>query len=110
MEANLKENVWELGVLRSMGVTHRQLHNLTLREQSLNIVAATLTGYGCGHLMGTTSSLMLCAFDEIQFVFNFNWPMLITLLLFSLSIVWVSTQVCMAQLKAKNISSILKGI
>lgn len=48
LKANIKDSMWELGLLRSMGCTRRQITRVMIYELIANTCAAMFFGYAVG--------------------------------------------------------------
>jgi ABC-type antimicrobial peptide transport system permease subunit len=51
LTANIKDSMWELGVLRSMGLTRRQITRVMIYELVSNTLSAMTIGYTSGILV-----------------------------------------------------------
>lgn len=109
LSANIKDSMWELGVLRSMGTTRSQITRVMVHEMVSNTISAMILGYSSGILI----SLLSIA----QFHIIVELPISIELPLTTMAIVGVSALVSLffgakygtSILYQKNIASILKG-
>ena len=51
IEANLKDTQQQIGVLRSIGMTKKDIERMTLEEATSNIIAATIIGFFTGYFL-----------------------------------------------------------
>jgi ABC-type lipoprotein release transport system permease subunit len=51
IQANLRDNRWQLGVLRSIGLNKDNLKSITLIEASANICSSAVIGFFTGYLL-----------------------------------------------------------
>lgn len=110
IDANLNDNIYQIGVLRSMGVTKKDVLTITQIEASANILAATILGFFTGYAQGIISVTMLNTIFEIPVDRRVNWPKLGFLIGISFIIVHFGTRLSVSLVNRKKISSILKGI
>lgn len=55
ISANIKDSMWELGVLRSMGCTRAQITRVMVYELIANTASAMTLGFGCGVIVSCLS-------------------------------------------------------
>ena len=55
ISANIKDSMWELGVLRSMGCTRSQITRVMVYELVSNTLSAMTLGYGAGIIVSCLS-------------------------------------------------------
>jgi len=55
VSANISDSMWELGVLRSMGCTRRQITSIIVYELISTTMAAITLGYICGIIVSVLS-------------------------------------------------------
>jgi ABC-type antimicrobial peptide transport system permease subunit len=51
LSANIKDSMWELGVLRSMGCTRTQINKVMTYELISNTMSAIVLGYSSGAIV-----------------------------------------------------------
>lgn len=107
--ANVKESMWELGVLRSMGLTNNQITRVMMFEMIGSIMSACAIGYVAGIFVSLLSVAQFHLFVELPMSFSLPLrPFVVTGVVATLSYLfgaYFGTNL----LKNKNISSILKG-
>lgn len=54
ISTNIRDSMWELGVLRSMGVNRGQIMRITVYESIANTVSAIVVGMICGMLVSAS--------------------------------------------------------
>ena len=68
---NIKDNIWEYGVLRSMGVTKAQGKRIYMYEAFLVIFAAGILGTIIGLIVSVLVTIQFNVFLEQPFTLNF---------------------------------------
>lgn len=109
IQANLEDNKYQLGVLRSIGLNKSHIHTLTMTEASVNILSATIIGFFTGYVMAIVSLKMISACFELPMSYSLDWIILFWLLAVSFSIVVGGTRLCVDYINKKSIYGILKG-
>ena len=109
LSANIKDSMWELGVLRSMGCTRAQITRVMIYELIANTLSAMTLGYISGVVVSCIAIAQFYTFAEL--------PIRVSLPLYTFVIVGISAFISLvvgAKLGTKvlflrNIASILKG-
>ena len=57
VEGNLRDNQWQIGVLRAMGMRQSDIQQVTFLEASSNIIGAGLLGFAAGYIASLISVL-----------------------------------------------------
>ena len=96
-------------MLRSIGMTKKDIESITLHEATVNILSATIIGFFTGYILAMISMLMLTSVWEIPIVFEINWLILFWLIIVTFTIVIIGTKICIYSVNKMRISSILKG-
>ena len=65
IQESLESSKWQIGVLRSMGMTKKQVSLLTLIEFACNILSATLIGFAAGYLLGVVTLQSIFLLQEV---------------------------------------------
>ena len=64
---NVRQNIWEYGVLRSMGVTREQGKRIYMYEAFVVVSTAAILGILVGIIIASTLTAQLCLFAETPF-------------------------------------------
>lgn len=76
---NIRDNVWEYGVLRSMGVTKAEGTRIFMYEAFLVIISAAIIGLAIGTIVACLVTAQFYMFLELPFSLQF--PMLLVMIL-----------------------------
>ncbi|KAF2072454.1 hypothetical protein CYY_006230 [Polysphondylium violaceum] len=107
--ANIHENSWEFGVLRSIGLTSFQVTRVYIYEALVLIFSSMILGLCIGLGIALTLTLQFDLFTELPFSFEFPYIMFIGVLISSIFIaIFVSYQ-SSKEYRERMIASVLKG-
>jgi len=67
----IRENVWEYGVLRSLGITQKQIFRICIYEMMSVVISSTLSGLFVGGITSVSFVAQLSLFAEMPFSFSF---------------------------------------
>ena len=73
MSHNVNETSWEFGVLRSIGLTKRQVMRLYLYEAYIVVICAAIFGVIVGFLTASAIAVQFYSFIELPIVLKFPW-------------------------------------
>jgi len=107
--ANVNENSWEFGVLRSLGLTSPQVIRVYIYEALAIIIASVFLGSAIGILVSITLTLQLDLFTELPFWFEFPYVLFFGVLLMSVGVAVAGSYFPATRFKGKAISAVLKG-
>lgn len=107
--ANVNENSWEFGVLRSLGLTSTQVIRVYVYEALAIIIASVFLGSTIGILVSITLTLQLDLFTELPFWFEFPSVLFFGVLLMSVGVAVAGSYFPASRFKGKAISAVLKG-
>jgi len=65
LSANIKDSMWELGVLRSMGCTRGQITRVMIYELIANTLSAVTLGYISGVVVSCLAIAQFYTFSEL---------------------------------------------
>ncbi|KAN0018407.1 hypothetical protein ACTFIU_011023 [Dictyostelium citrinum] len=107
--ANIHENSWEFGVLRSIGLTSFQVTRIYIYEALVLIFSSMILGLAIGLGIALTLTLQFDLFTELPFSFEFPYFWFIGVLIMSIGIaIFVSYQAS-KEYRTREIASVLKG-
>lgn len=73
--ANVRENSWQFGVLRALGLTARQVVKMYIYEALAITISGSLLGTAVGILVALTLTLEFNLFLELPFYFDFPYTL-----------------------------------
>ena len=108
-DANVRFNGWEVGVIRSLGVTTSQVIRIYVYEA----IAVVFTAVGLGTIVGILVSVVLTLqfglFLELPFVLYFPWVLFLIVLILSLALAVIGAYVPAEQYAKRTISTVIRG-
>eukprot|EP01090_Pellita_catalonica_P004754 TRINITY_DN14551_c0_g1_i1.p1 TRINITY_DN14551_c0_g1~~TRINITY_DN14551_c0_g1_i1.p1 ORF type:complete len:444 (-),score=74.69 TRINITY_DN14551_c0_g1_i1:87-1376(-) len=108
--SNVKENSWEYGVLRSLGLTRFQVVRVYVYEALILVVTSIFFGSTIGVLIAITLTLQFNLFSELPFEFDFPWGLFFMITSMALLLAVLGSY-CPARRQGKKpISFVLKGL
>jgi ABC-type antimicrobial peptide transport system permease subunit len=106
---NIKDNIWEYGVLRSMGVTKAQGKRIFMYEAFLVIVTAGVLGILIGIIVACLVTAQFNMFLELPFRLEFPTFLVSLLCLVALTTTYMAVHYPMAAVNKSTISKVLRG-
>jgi ABC-type antimicrobial peptide transport system permease subunit len=106
---NVKDNIWEYGVLRSMGFTKSQGQRLYMYEAFFTVIAASMCGVLIGVLTSTLVTAQFYLFLELPLVVQVPWILAGTVLTVSFSTTYFAVLIPIADVNKRRIASVLKS-
>ena len=107
--SNIKENMWEFGVLRAIGLRKAQLTRIYLYEALIVFISSALLGLLVGFVLATTLSLQFNIFIELPLTIEFPFLLVSSMLLLGILITVLGTIIPLRAVnKNRTISGILK--
>lgn len=107
--ANIKDSMWDLGVLRSMGSTKEQITRILCFEMISNTLSAMTLGYGSGILVSVLSIAQFYILVELPLSITFPKRNMLILGVGAIFSMIIGAKYGTSAFQRKNISSILKG-
>lgn len=109
VSANISDSMWELGVLRSMGCTRRQITSVIVYELIATTMAAITLGYVCGIIVSVLSVAIFHIIVELPMKLELPVAALFQIFVFAIASMIIGARYGTAILFKKNIAGILKG-
>lgn len=106
---NIKDNIWEFGVLRSMGVTKAQGKRIYMYEAFLVITASGILGTIIGLIVSVLVTIQFNVFLEQPFVLNFPSYFVVSLIGVALTTTYFAVSIPMGQVNRNTIAKTLKS-
>ena len=107
--SNIRENMWELGVLRAIGLRKAQLARIYLYESLAVTLTAAILGLVVGFILALTLSLQFNIFLELPFFVEFPYLLVSVMLFMALLITVIGTMIPIIDINKMSITSVLKA-
>lgn len=108
--ANIKENSWEFGVLRAVGLSKDQIQSVYMIESCSLIISSGVLGTIIGIVVAVTLTLQFLMFTELPFTFIFPYRMFLFTFLSGIVISAGASYSALRDFKDKPIATIVKGL
>jgi len=108
--ANVRENAWEFGVLRAIGLTAAQAIRVYIYEALCVIISSVFLGYCIGEIVAITLTLQTDLFSEMPFKMEFPFLLFFGIVGMSMIVAVVGSLIPAYALKNKKIAQALKNI
>mmetsp|Transcript_45905 Transcript_45905/g.33658 ORF Transcript_45905/g.33658 Transcript_45905/m.33658 type:complete len:197 (-) Transcript_45905:40-630(-) len=106
---NIKENVWELGVLRAVGLSQKQSQRIFMYEAFAVILTAVLLGLLIGLAVAIALTAQFYMFIELPFKLAFPLGLFLLMVVMVLVTTFLSVYLPVKEISRKRIAVILKG-
>lgn len=106
---NIKDNIWEYGVLRSMGVTKAEGRRIFMYEAFLVIIAAGILGILIGIVVACLVTAQFNMFLELPFVLDFPTWLVVVLCTVALTTTFLAVHYPVTSVNKSTIAKILKS-
>ncbi|CAD8092165.1 unnamed protein product [Paramecium primaurelia] len=107
--SNVRNNCWEIGILRSIGLQEVQIQKVFIYEAVSLIVSSGFLGSLVGFTTASTFAMQIATFSESHFKLAFPLYTFLFTFLGGVLIALTSSYLAVRQLKNKEIASILKN-
>ena len=107
---NIKENVWEYGCLRAMGLTCWQGMMASMYEQYSVIVASMVLGLVTGIILSVMCTAQFYLFLELPMIFKFPFELVLTMMTLAMFTTFFAVYLPIRKLNKCKISRIVKGL
>jgi len=109
-EANVRDNLWEFGVLRALGLTAQQLIRVFFYEAMAMILASITLGTAIGVTIAAVLTLQQNLFTEMPFRLVFPGGLFAIVISMSLGVAGLGAYLPVREMLRCSISQVLKGI
>lgn len=106
---NIKENIWEYGCLRAVGLTRAQGLRMFLYEQYAVVLAAILIGLVVGLFLALLVSSQLFVLMEFPFELAFPWGYTTAMILLAVSTTFYAVYAPVSTVNKQRIAQTIKG-
>ena len=107
--SNIRENMWEFGVLRAIGIKKHQIIRIYLYESLAVTLTACILGLIIGFLLALTLSMQFNLFLELPFFIAFPYELTFTMLGLAIITTIIGTVIPLNNVNNQTIASILKA-
>lgn len=107
--SNIKENSWEFGVLRAIGLSAAQVTRVYIYEALCIIISALILGSATGLGIALTLTLQFNLFTEMPFQFDFPYFLFASVTIMSIFIAIGGSYLASRDIKKIQIAQVLKG-
>jgi ABC-type antimicrobial peptide transport system permease subunit len=108
--ANITDNVWEVGVLRALGITKSNLIRIYIYESLSMMFAAGIIGFIVGYFSSFAMAAQFASFAELPFEMTVSVGVLLFVFGCSTMISMVAPYMAAQGVLKKQIASIVKGL
>lgn len=109
LSANIKDSMWELGVLRSMGCTRSQITRIMIYELISNVLSAITLGYASGIVVSCLAIAQFYVTVELPIKINLPYETMGIVGFCAVASLLLGAKYGTSALFSRNIASILKG-
>ena len=106
---NIRENISEYGIMRSIGVNKSQSVRIYLYEAAVIIIASTIVGTILGIIISSSIIFQFDIFFELPFTFNFPFKVYFILILFGIFLGLLGSYYPIYDVNKINLVKIMKG-
>ncbi|CDW88470.1 permease-like protein [Stylonychia lemnae] len=119
ISSNIRDDEWELGVLRAMGMRKTEIQKITSYEYTANILTPTFLGIIIGAICASTMSTLFLAIAELPFklmvkfdesYFQISFTSIIVMIVCAVLTIIIGTAIGSRVINRKSISQVLKGL
>ena len=107
--SNVNDNAWQFGVLRSIGLTVRQLQVAYIYEGLCLVLSSLILGTFVGIVMAITLSLQFNVFIELPFVFRFPTVLFVVMAVCSLLSAVIGAYLPSRMLAKQVVAEVIRG-
>jgi len=107
--SNIKENLWEFGVIRAIGLTKEQTKRVFMYEAFAVIFGALTLGIIVGLTVAFTLTAQFYLFIELPFKLSFPTILFVTMILMSLITTYFAVLIPVRDVNQKRIATVIKG-
>lgn len=109
LSANIKDSMWELGVLRSMGCTRSQITRVMVYELISNVLSAITLGYASGIVVSCLAIAQFYVTVELPIKVYLPYETMGVVFFCAIGSLLFGAKYGTSALFSRNIASILKG-
>eukprot|EP00347_Sterkiella_histriomuscorum_P012753 403367353 len=110
ISSNIRDDEWELGVLRAIGLKKNDIMKLTLYESIAGILSSTFLGFVIGVISATAMTALFMAIVELPFKLLLSYSSIMLMIGMTVVTITLGTYMGVKQINGKSITSALKGL
>jgi ABC-type lipoprotein release transport system permease subunit len=110
VDSNVRYNGWEVGVLRSIGISSNQIVRIYIYEAISVVLSAITLGTIVGIVVAIVLTLQFNLFLELPFVFYFPLPLFLVVFFLSIILSVLGAFIPANQFARKTISNVIRGM
>lgn len=107
---NIKENVWEYGCLRAIGINKNQGMRVFMYEQYNVIVCSLLLGTGVGFILASICTAQFFLFLEFPFRLEFPADLLLVMICMALLTTFFAVCIPVKRVNRDKVATTIKGL
>lgn len=107
--ANVRENSWQLGVMRAVGLTKFSVAKIFIYEALSIVISCAVLGVILGVVTAVTLTLQSNLFSEMQFMLEFPTTLFSVTVVLSLVLATLGSYFPITEFNRASISTALKG-
>ena len=107
--SNIRENITNYGIMRSIGVTKNQSLRIYLYEAATIILGSIITGTIIGIIISCSLILQFDIFLELPFIFHFPFKLYIILIIVGLTLGMLGSYYPIHEVNSLTLTKIIKG-
>eukprot|EP00698_Gefionella_okellyi_P021274 TRINITY_DN6854_c0_g1_i1.p1 TRINITY_DN6854_c0_g1~~TRINITY_DN6854_c0_g1_i1.p1 ORF type:complete len:1082 (+),score=291.51 TRINITY_DN6854_c0_g1_i1:95-3340(+) len=108
--ANIRENSWEFGVLRSLGLTGSQVVRCYVYEALALIISSVILGAAIGMCISITLTLQFNLFTESPFQFAFPTALFVAVVVMSIAVALIGSYIPAQAVTKREIALVIRGL
>lgn len=108
--SNIKDNITEYGIIRSIGVSKNQSIRMYMYEAASIILSSIITGTFIGVVISVTLILQFNVFVELPFTFNFPFKLYFILVTFGLGLGMLGSYYPIYEVNSISLVKVMKGL
>lgn len=109
ISANIKDSMWELGVLRSMGCTRAQILRVMIYELVSNTLSAVTLGYIAGIVTSILAIAQIFTYTDMPLHIDLPYTTMEIVFVCGLLSLYIGAKYGTTEIWTRSIASILKG-
>ena len=106
---NVKDAIWEYGVLRACGVTMEEGQRIQMYEAYIVVISAAILGTTVGFVTAVTIGVQFYMFIELPLEVEFPYYLMTGLIVIALITTWFAVTIPMNRVNERQIASVLKA-